>query len=524
MSIPPRPLSTPPRSPSIQPDPSNVPPVGDLPTSELTRHGGRALDWIAAYLDHPERYPVLARVRPGELRAALPAQAPDAGEPLARILDDFEQLIVPAVTHWNHPGFLAYFGITGSIPGILGELLAAALNVNAMLWRTAPAATELEEVALGWLRDLLGLPAAFAGSIQDTASASSMVALAAAREAVPGLEARTRGLLGRPDQAPLVLYLSTEAHSSIDKAAIALGLGTDSLSKVATDPDYRMDVADLERRIAADRAAGKRPFAVVATVGTTSTTSIDPVPAIAAVCGRERLWLHVDAAYGGSAAVVPELRHILDGCQYADSLVVNPHKWLFTPMDCSALYCRRPSVLTGAFRLTPEYLRTTEAEAEATNLMDWGVSLGRRFRALKLWMVMRAYGREGLAARIREHLRLARIAATAVDAAADLERLAPVPFSTVCFRARPPDLAGQEDQEGVRLHLNALNAATLEAVNGTGEVFLSHTVLRERTTLRIAIGNLRTEERHVARALALVREHAARLDREQRPTALGRKP
>jgi aromatic-L-amino-acid decarboxylase len=495
----------------------SAPAEGDFPTPELTHNGRRALDWIADYLDHPERYPVLARVRPGELKAALPAHAPETGEPLGRILDDFEELIVPAVTHWNHPGFLAYFGITGSIPGILGELLAAALNVNAMLWRTGPAATELEEVALAWLRDLLGLPPSFAGSIQDTASASSLVALAAAREAVPGLEARTRGLLGRPDQAPLVLYLSTEAHSSIDKAAIALGLGTDSLSKVSTDADYRLDVRDLEGRVAADRAAGKRPFAVVATVGTTSTTSIDPVPAIADLCAREGLWLHVDAAYGGSAAVVPEMRPILAGSERADSLVVNPHKWLFTPMDCSALYCRRPEVLTGTFSLTPEYLRT--AEPTATNLMDWGVSMGRRFRALKLWMVMRAYGREGLAARIREHLRLARFAADAVDEAADLERLAPVPFSTVCFRARPVDLTGREDDPETRLYLNALNARTLEAVNATGEVFLSHTALRERTALRIAIGNLRTEERHVTRALALVREHAARLDREGRPAA-----
>jgi aromatic-L-amino-acid decarboxylase len=488
--------------------PSPPPPPGDLPTSELERAGRQALAWIVEYLDHPERYPVLAAVAPGELKTRLPAHAPAVGEPLATILADFEREIVPAVTHWNHPGFMAYFGITGSVPGIVGELLTAALNVNAMLWRASPAGTELEEVVLGWLREMIGLPPAFAGAIQDTASASSLTALTAAREAVPGLEVRTRGLLGRPDQAPLVLYASSEAHSSIEKAAIVIGIGTDGFSKVATDAEYRMDVADLERRIVADRALGKRPFAVVATVGTTSTTSIDPVPALAAICAREGLWLHVDAAYGGAAAVLPEMRHVLAGCEQADSVIVNPHKWLFTPMDCSALYCRRPAVLIAATSLVPEYLRTTDTGV--TNLMDWGTSLGRRFRALKLWMVLRAYGSEGIAARIREHLRIAQVAAAAIDDSPDLERLAPVPFSTVCFRARPADLRGREDEAAVREELNALNAATLAAVNRTGEVMLSHTALRGRTTLRMAIGNVRTGEQHVMRALELVREHAAR--------------
>ncbi len=488
--------------------------TGDLPTAEFLAAGEEALAWIAGFLDHPERFPVLAQVQPGELSAHLPAHAPRRGEPLARILADFEQLVVPAVTHWNHPGFMAYFGITGSVPGIIGELLAAALNVNAMLWRTSPAGTELEEVTLAWLRELIGLPPDFAGAIQDTASASSLTALTAAREAVPDLAVRTRGLLGRPDQAPLVLYTSSEAHSSIDKAAIVLGIGLDQVSKVAVDGDYRMDVADLDRRIATDRAQGRRPFAVVATVGTTSTTSIDPVPAIADICAREKLWLHVDAAYGGTAAIVPEMRHILAGCERADSLIVNPHKWLFTPIDCSALYCRHPAILTGATSLVPEYLRTSESGV--TNLMDWGISLGRRFRALKLWMVMRAFGQDGLTARIREHLRLAQVAAAIIDAALDLERLAPTPLSTVCFRARPEDLRGREDDPRVREHLNALNTATLDAVNASGEVMLSHTALRGRTTLRMAIGNIRTTERHVRRALELVSVHAARIDGERR--------
>jgi aromatic-L-amino-acid decarboxylase len=491
----------------------------DLPTAELLRAGERALEWIAGYLEHPERFPVLAQVEPGALTALLPRSAPDDPEPLDRILDDFERLIVPAITHWNHPGFMGYFGISGSIPGILGELLTAALNVNAMLWRTSPAGTELEEVALRWLGEMLGLGPDFQGGIQDTASTSTLTALAAAREAVPGLDVRVKGLAGRPEVGPLVLYASAEAHSSVDRAAIVLGLGTSGVSKVAVDEQYRMDVGDLERRIAADRAAGRLPFAVVATVGTTSTTSIDPVPEIAAVCARENLWLHVDAAYGGAAAVLPEMRHVLAGCDRADSLVVNPHKWIFIPVDCSALYCRRPDVLTGATSLVPEYLRTAEA-GQARNLMDWGHPLGRRFRALKLWMVLRAYGREGIMARIREHLRLAQVAAALVDEADDLERLAPVPFSTVCLRALPRDLRARTGEEAVEHYLSRLNMQTLEAVNKSGEVFLSHTGLRGRTAIRLAIGNLRTEERHVRRGIALVREHASRLDAELRPAAL----
>ena len=511
--------STPPAASTPRGTAPALPATADLPTTELVQAGERVLEWIAAYLDHPERYPVLAQIEPGFLKQALPASAPETGEPLDRILDDFERWIVPATTHWNHPGFMGYFGISGSIPGILGELLTAALNVNAMLWRTSPAGTELEEVALGWLRELIGLPPAFAGAIQDTASTSTLTALAAAREAVPGLDVRVKGLAGRPDIGPLVLYASAEAHSSVDRAAIVLGIGTEGVSKVATDDAFRMNPDDLAQRIAADRARGRTPFAVVATVGTTSTTSIDPVPAIADISAREQLWLHVDAAYGGAAAILPEMRHVLAGCDRADSLVVNPHKWIFIPIDCSALYCRRPDVLTGATSLVPEYLRTAEA-GQARNLMDWGHPLGRRFRALKLWMVLRAYGRQGIMARIREHLRLAQVAAGLVDEATDLERLAPVEFSTICFRVRPADLASRAEEEPVRNYLNTLNQAALEAVNRTGEVFLSHTGLGGRTAIRLSIGNLRTEERHVRRAIALAREMGARVDQAERPAAL----
>ncbi len=476
--------------------------LGDLDPETFRRYGHRVVDWIAEYLAHPERVPVLARVKPGEIRGALPPSPPETAESLDAILDDFERVIVPGITHWNHPGFFAYFGISGSVPGILGELLCAALNVNAMLWRTSPAATELEEVALDWLRQLLGLPPAFRGVIYDTASISSLCALAAAREGA-GLEARERGLAGRPALPGLRVYTSEQAHSSIEKAAIVLGIGQAGVRKIPTDPEFRLDVDALARAIAEDRAAGWRPIAVAATVGTTATTSVDPVPAIAEVATREGLWLHVDAAYGGSAALLPERRHVLDGCDRADSIVVNPHKWLFTPIDCSAFYCRRPDVLKRAFSLVPSYLQTTEGSA-VENFMDYGPQLGRRFRALKLWMVLRTYGRAGLQARLREHIGLGQAFASWVDADPDWERLAPVPFSTVCFRLRPRGWAADDPR------LNPLNERLLEAVNATGEVFLSHAVLGGRYALRLAIGNIRTEERHVRRAWEILRAEALR--------------
>jgi aromatic-L-amino-acid/L-tryptophan decarboxylase len=467
------------------------------------RHGQAVIERIAAYLERPENFDVLPTVRPGELAAALPARAPEDPEPFDRILEDYDRLITPATTHWNHPGFFAYFAITASGPGILGEALAAALNVNAMLWRTGPAQTELEAVTLGWLRDMLGLPDTFHGVINDTASSSTLYALAAAREAA-GLDVRERGLAGRPELAALRVYCSEEAHSSVDKAVITLGLGAENVVKVATDAEFRMDPPALRAAVERDRARGFRPLAVVATVGTTGVTAIDPVPEIADVCQREGLWLHVDAAYGGAAAVVPELRHVLDGCDRADSLVVNPHKWLFTPIDCSVAYTRHPEILRQAFSLTPEYLKT--AESGVTNLMDYGVSLGRRFRSLKLWFVLRYFGRAGIADALREHVRLARLFAGWVEADPEWEVLAPVTLSVVAFRCRP---GGGMDGDMGEDALDVLNERILERVNGSGEVFLSHTRVRGRYAIRLAIGNLRTTEAHVLRAWELLTEAAS---------------
>jgi aromatic-L-amino-acid/L-tryptophan decarboxylase len=471
---------------------------GDVPTAEFRAAMHQAADLVADYLEHVGDYPVLPRLVPGAVRSALPAAPPERAEPLQRLLGDYQQLIEPHVTHWNHPGFMAYFGITGSGPGILGEVLAAGLNVNAMLWRTSPAATELEELVADWVRQLVGLPEAFRGHINDTASVSSFVALAAARHRVPGLDVRAKGLAGRPEVPPLVVYCSEQAHSSIDKAVIALGLGHDNLRKVPTDDAFRMDAAALERAVAADRAAGRLPIAVVATAGTTSTTSVDPIPAIGALARREGLWLHVDAAYAGNAAVCPEYRALLAGWELADSIVFNPHKWLFTPVDCSLLYVRDPAQLREAFSLVPEYLRTPEAGV--TNLMDYGIQLGRRFRALKLWMVIRGFGAEGIRERIRLHCALGREFAEWVRNTPGFEVVAPVPFSTVCFRATPA---------GTPEHQDAANERVLARVNESGEVFLSHTKLHGRHVLRLTIGNLRTTRAHVERAWALIREAAA---------------
>lgn len=475
--------------------------LGDIDLEEFRRHGHALIDWIADYFAHPERYPVLSQSQPGDIAAQLPATPPAQAEPLDAILRDFEQILLPGITHWNHPNFHAYFSISGSAPGVLGELLTAALNVNGMLWKTSPAATELEEVTLDWLRQMLGLPPAFRGVITDTASISTLLAIAAARESIPGLNVREKGLAGRPEVSRLRLYASEQVHSSVDKGAITLGIGQEGVRKIGTDANFRMDARLLAEAIAEDRENGWRPFCVVATVGTTSTTSIDPIPAIAEICRNEGLWLHVDGAYGGAAGIVPELRHVLEGCDQADSFVVNPHKWLFTPIDCSALYVRRLEVLTRAFSLVPEYLVT---ESATTNYMDWGVQLGRRFRSLKLWMVLRAFGQEGLIANIREHVRLAQLLAAWVDAAPDFERMAPTPMSLVCFRAHPQGMDDEAD-------LERLNARLLHAVNASGEIYLSHTKLHGRYTLRFAIGNIRTEERHVVRAWSILQETLTRL-------------
>ena len=476
---------------------SSVPRVSDLPPAEFRKYGHQVIDWIADYLESPGKWPVLPAVRPGDLRSALPQSPPRRGEAMDDILRDFRNLIVPATTHWNHPDFMAYFANSSTGAGVLGEALSAALNVNAMLWRTGPAATELELLTLDWLRQMLGLADGFFGVIGDTASSNTLYALAAAREMHPELRIREEGMSGRADLPRVVIYSSEEAHSSVDKAVMTLGFGLEALRKIPTDSALRMNAAALADAVEHDRKAGRVPLAVVATVGTTSTTAIDPVPAIARICERQRMWLHVDASYGGSAAILPEMRHVLDGCDEADSLVVNPHKWLFTPMDCSVLYTRRADLLRRAFQHIPDYLAVHDDEG-ATNLMDYGVALGRRFRALKLWFVIRSFGVDGLRSLIREHIRIAHVAEEWIDADAELEKMADVNFSTIVFRHRPRGMADRD--------LDRHNESLLHQVLAARETYLSHTRVRGRYALRIAIGNLHTTELHVRRALDLVKE------------------
>lgn len=472
-------------------------PTGDIPPEDFRALLHRAADWIADYRAGIATRAVAPSVQPGELSAALPRAAPECGEALGEILADVERVILPGVLHWGHPAFLAYFGSTTTAAGILAEAVAAALNVSAMTWRTSPIATELETVVLNWLREMLGLPTALRGIVYDTASISTLHALAAARQdALP--HARDLGISSGP---PLRIYTSDQGHSHIDKCAITLGLGEANVRRIATDADFRMNAAALRAAIAEDRAAGTRPLAVVATVGTTSTTSVDPLPEIGAVCREHGVWLHVDAAYGGALAILPEGRWVFDGIEAADSVVVNPHKWLFVPLDFSVLYVRAPEKLRRVFQLVPEYLAGDAAAAgeTETNYMDYGLQLGRRFRALKAWFVWRAFGREGLQARVREHCRLARLFASWVSADSRFELLAPVPMGVVCFRF----LANGD--------ANRMNREIVEAINASGRAYLTHTTLRGVVAIRLGLGNVLTTEEHLRAAWELIQNCSAGL-------------
>ncbi len=436
--------------------------------TDLRRDGAAALEWAARYLERVEELPVLARVAPGEIRSRLPRSAPEEGEPFAAVLRDLDEVLLDGVTHWQHPRYFAYFATSASEPAILAELLAATLNSVAILWRTAPAATELEGVVLDWTAELLGLPAGWHGHIEDSASTSTLTALIAARVAT-----------GRE-----VVVCSEQAHSSAEKAARMLGM---QLRKVPVDDQFRLRVSELGDL--GDAAA------MVATVGTTATTSVDPVPEIAAACASAGTWLHVDAAYAGAAMVCPENRWAFAGVEHADSVVVNAHKWMLAPMDCSLLWSRRPEDLRAAFSLIPEYLRTPDAE-DALSLSEYGPALGRRFRALKLWAVLRCHGRAGLQEHIRRGVAMAAEFERWVDADPEWELCAPRPFSVVCFRLR-----GDDER----------NRALLERVNAGGEIFISGTVLRGRYVLRLAVGQMRTRLDDVERAWELLRREAASL-------------
>ena len=453
---------------------------------DFRQAGHETVDWIARYLSTVAESPVLPQVKPGQLFDALPESAPAQGEPFTAIMRDFDTLVMPAVTQWNHPRFFAYFACTGSTPAILGEMLAAALNTNGLHWKTSPAVAELEQRTLDWLRQWLGLPQGWLGIVYDTASTSTMHAIVCARELVAP-EARSEGSRG-----DLMVYTSAQSHNSVEKGAIAVGIGQNNVRKVPVDSEFRMRPEALAAMIEQDKAAGKRPCCVVATVGTTSSTSVDPVARIVDIAEKHGAWTHVDAAYAGAAAILPEHRHILAGAEHAHSLVFNAHKWLLTPIDLSAFYTRRPDILRRAFSLSSDYLKTQD-DPRAHNLMEYGVPLGHRFRSLKLWFVMRYFGRERIETMLRAHIRWAQELAVLVDSHPQFERVAPVPFSVVCFRYRGSDQENQSIQE---------------KVNHSGRVFISGTVLNERFVLRLAIGNLATKWEDVAEAWDLVQKAA----------------
>jgi len=471
--------------------------LGDMPDDEFRRYGYQLVDWIADYFGNIETFPVISQVEPGWLTEKLPSSAPEEGEDFADVIADVDELILPAVTHWNHPNFHGLFSTSTSAVGVFGEMLAAAFDMKAMLWRTSPASTELEAVTLDWLRQMVGLPAEFEGIIYDTASVSTMHAIAAARERA-GLNIRELGMSGRGDLPLMRVYCSEHVHSSIDKSVITLGLGLRSLRKIECNERFEMIPERLAAAIDEDLAAGYVPLCVIPTVGTTSSTSIDPVDAVADICEKYGIWLHVDAAYAGPTAIIPEMRSLFKGWERADSIVMNPHKWLFTPFDLSILYCKDLDQLKQAFSLVPEYLKTTE---EVRNGMDYGIQLGRRFRALKLWFVMRYFGREGLIERLREHIRLANLFASWVEQSSDWEMMAPVPFGLVCFRAAPENVA---DPDG-------LNERIMTELNASGEAYLSHTKLNGKFTLRLSVGSIRVEERHIDKVWRLLNEHLERL-------------
>ncbi len=453
-----------------------------MKNEDFRRSGHQFVDWIADYFENVEKYPIVSRLGPGDIKKMIPAVPPARGEAMEGIFHDFEKVIMPGITHWQHPGWFAYFPANNSPASVLGELLTAGLGAQCMVWQTSPAAAELEEVVLNWLRQMIGLPAGFSGVIQDTASTATLCALLSAREKATGFESNETGL-----RMPLTVYASEEAHSSADKGVRIAGFGKKNFRRLPTDQRFALIPEKLEEALARDKDAGLVPACVIATVGTTSSGAIDPLRPIGEICRKHGVWLHVDAAWAGTAALLPEKRWILDGVELADSLVFNPHKWMVTNFDCSAYFVRDPAALVRTFEIHPEYLKTG-VDAKVKNYRDWGIQLGRRFRALKLWFVVRSYGVEGLQAMVREHLRLAGLVKDWVEADGRFELLAPVDLGLVCFRLN--------DGRG-EAALNELNRRFLDRINAAGTIFLTHTTLREKYTVRLVVGQRTTEEGHV---------------------------
>jgi len=467
---------------------------------EIRNWGYRIVDRIADYYEHIEEYPVRSQVEPGDLLNRLPVEAPLQGESLEQILEDFDRMILPGITHWQSPKFFAYFPANSSLPSFLGEMLTAALGAQCMKWETSPAAAELEQRMMEWLRDLAGIPSSFEGVIQDSASSSTLCAILTAREKYSDWKINASGFSGK---TVFRVYCSGEAHSSVEKAVKIAGIGRENLVRLPVDEAYRLDPAALQEAIAKDRAMGYAPLCVVAALGTTGSTAIDPLPEIAEICHSENVWLHVDAAMAGSALILPEYRWMIQGIEKADSIVFNPHKWLFTNFDCSAYFIKDRSALVNTFAILPEYLRT-RVQGKVNDYSDWGIPLGRRFRALKLWFVLRYYGLEGLQQRLREHISMAAWFENKLRNDARFEIMAPRTINLVCFRVLPKKALQDEE-------MNSLNERLLQQINKTGKIYLSHTKLKGRYTLRLVVGQTYTEQRHVEEAWEVIRSIAEQL-------------
>ncbi len=464
-------------------------------SEDFRSYAHEMVDWMVDYFDNIEKLPVTPKVKPGDIKNSLPDAAPDSGEGMDQIFKDFKEKILPGMTHWQHPGFFGYFPATNSKPSVLAEMLTSTMGAQCMIWLTSPAAAELEEVVMNWLKKMIGLPESFTGVIQDTASTATLCAILTAREKQSSFKINQSGFDGNEQY---VVYCSEHAHSSVDKAVKIAGIGLENLVKIEVDGTFAMQPAKLKARIIQDIAAGKQPLCVVAAIGTTSSTAIDPLEEIGKICNQHQIWLHVDGAYAGSALVLPEMRWMIKGMEMADSFVFNPHKWMFTNFDCSAYFVKDPQTLINTFTITPEYLKTA-ADNEVNNYRDWGIQLGRRFRALKLWFVIRSYGVEGLQKKFRHYLQLAQWFKNQVEQSEDFELLAPVPLSTVCFRYAPKNLTNKEE-------INRLNEHLLKEINKHDQIFLTHTKLNNKYTIRLAIGQTETTDKHVRQAWEIIRE------------------
>ncbi len=470
-----------------------------MDSNEFRRYGHEIVEWIARYYETVEQYPVRSRSVPGAVKDALPEIPPTGSESFDLFLKDFDEIIMPGITHWQSPSFFAYFPANSSPPSVLAEMLTAALGAQCMIWETSPAAAELEERMMEWLREMMGLPSYFEGVIHDSASSATLAALITARERTTQYRSNSEGL---SDRGRLRIYASTQAHSSVEKGAGIAGFGRENLVRIAVGSDYSMDPAALRQAIEEDISAGYVPCCVVATIGTTGTTAVDPLRPVGEICHEKNIWLHVDGALGGAALLLPEMRWMADGMEYADSFVFNPHKWMFTNFDCSAYFVRDAARLIRTFEILPEYLKTRN-RGQVNDYRDWGIPLGRRFRSLKLWAVIRTYGVDRLQSMIREHMRLAQMLAQLIESERNFVLMAPVPLNTVCFRYLPD---GMGDEEA-----NRLNEKINHALNDTGKIYLTHTKIDGMYVLRMVTAQTNVTENHVLQAWELIKEYASAL-------------